>query len=79
VNVLNPDTVVKPLPVTDAVEAVAIFSATVVAAFVEPDKFVLVLGVFVVDVVVVPTIFHRMGEINCEKRTTYIVFRRGRY
>ncbi len=78
-NVLNPDTVVEPLPVTDAVEAVAIFSATVVAAFVEPDKFVLAVEVLVVDVVVVPTIFHRMGEINCEKRTTYIVFRRGRY
>jgi hypothetical protein len=79
VNVLNPDTVVKPLPVTDAVEAVAIFSAMVLGTLVEPDAFVLAVEVLVADVVVVPTIFHRMGEINCEKRTTYIVFRRGRY
>ncbi len=78
-NVLNPDTVVEALPVTDAVEAVAIFSAMVLGTLVEPDAFVLAVEVLVVDVVVVPTIFHRMGEIECKTKITYIQFRRTRY
>ncbi len=71
---LEPDTVVELLPVGETVDAVATFSSMVMGALVELDALVLVVEAFdepvslvlvveilVVDVVVVPTIFHTMS------------------
>jgi hypothetical protein len=90
--VLVPDTVVELLPVGETVGAVATFSSMVmgelveldalvlvVEAFDEPVSLVLVVEILVVDVVVVPTIFHTMSKNKCENRTTYMLLRKERY